>query len=127
MSQSKLFESYKLGRLNLKNRVVMAPMTRNRSPNNIPDLDVATYYAQRAEAGLIITEGTSPAAEGLGYARIPGLFSKEQVVGWRNVTDKVHGNGSHIFVQLMHTGRASHPDNLKPGLKILAPSAIALG
>ena len=82
-----LFSPYKLGRVELKNRVVMAPMTRSRSIGNIPGEIVATYYAQRAEAGLIITEGTSPAPEGLGYARIPGLFNAEHVKGWRRVTD----------------------------------------
>jgi len=127
MPESLLFSPYKLGSIELKNRVVMAPMTRNRSIGNVPGELVATYYAQRAEAGLILTEGTSPSPEGLGYARIPGLFSAEQVRGWKKVTDGVRRAGSRIFVQLMHTGRVSHPDNLPPGARILAPSAVALG
>ncbi len=127
MSKDVLFESYKLGSLSLKNRVVMAPMTRNRSPGNVPDHLVAEYYSQRAEAGLIITEGTSPSPRGLGYARIPGLFNEEQVKGWKAATAKVHAGGSFIFVQLMHTGRASHPDNLPPKTRIIGPSAVALG
>ena len=127
MPESLLFSPYQLGSIELKNRVVMAPMTRNRAIHNVPGELAATYYAQRAEAGLIVTEGTSPAPEGLGYARIPGLFDAEQVRGWKKVTDGVHGAGSRIFVQLMHTGRASHPDNLPPGARLLAPSAVALG
>jgi N-ethylmaleimide reductase len=120
-----LFSPYKLGPIELSNRVVMAPMTRSRSIGNIPGEIVATYYAQRAEAGLIVTEGTSPAPEGLGYARIPGLFTAEQVAGWKRVTGAVHKAGSHIVVQLMHTGRVSHPANLPPGARVLAPSAVA--
>lgn len=120
-----LFSPYKLGRVELKNRVVMAPMTRSRSIGNIPGEIVATYYEQRAEAGLIITEGTSSAPEGLGYARIPGLFSAEQVKGWKPVTAAVHRAGSRIFAQLMHTGRVGHPANLPPGARLLGPSAVA--
>ena len=127
MSEAQLFSPYRLGRIELKNRVVMAPMTRSRSPGNVPGEIVATYYAQRAEAGLIITEGTSPAPEGLGYARIPGLFDAEQVRGWKGVTEAVHREGSRIFVQLMHTGRVGHPDNLPAGARLLGPSAVALG
>lgn len=127
MSDDLLFSPYQLGRIELKNRVVMAPMTRNRAMGNVPGDLVVTYYAQRAEAGLIITEGTSPAADGLGYARIPGLFDAEQVAGWKKVTSAVHAAGSRIFVQLTHTGRASHPDNLPAGARMIGPSAIALG
>lgn len=122
-----LFTPFQLGRITLTNRVVMAPMTRSRSIGNIPGDIVATYYQQRASAGLIITEGVSPAADGLGYARIPGLFSAEQVQGWRAVTDAVHAAGGRIFVQLMHTGRASAEANLPPGARVVAPSAIPLG
>ena len=111
----KLFTPFKLGDIELKNRVVMAPMTRSRSTNNIPGDIVATYYGQRSEAGLIITEGTSPSPNGLGYPRIPGLFSAEQVEGWKAVTSAVHDRGSRIFVQLMHTGRVSHPLNMPAG------------
>jgi N-ethylmaleimide reductase len=125
MTTSTLFSPYQLGRIELKNRVVMSPMTRNRSIGNVPGEIVATYYSQRAEAGLIITEGTSPAADGLGYARMPGLFSDAQVAGWRRVTDAVHAAGGKIFVQLMHAGRVGHPANLPEGAKLFGPSAIA--
>jgi N-ethylmaleimide reductase len=127
MSEDLLFSPYTLGSITLKNRVVMSPMTRNRSPGNVPGDIVAKYYTQRAEAGLIITEGTAPTANGTGYARIPGLYNKEQIAGWKKVTDGVHAAGSRIFVQLMHTGRASHPANLPKGARAVAPSAIALG
>ena len=119
-----LYQKTKLGNLELKNCVVMAPMTRSRSINNIPGDLVATYYEQRSEAGLIITEGTSPSPNGLGYARIPGIFSKEQTAGWKKVTEKVHNKGSKIFVQLMHTGRISHELNLPKSAKVMGPSAI---
>jgi N-ethylmaleimide reductase len=103
----------------------MAPMTRNRCKDNKPNELVAKYYMQRAEAGLIISEGVSPSDNGLGYARMPGLFTTEHVKAWRQVTDEVHKAGSKIFIQLMHCGRVSHPDNLPSGLEILAPSAVA--
>lgn len=119
-----LYEKTKLGDLELKNRVVMAPMTRSRSIANVPGEIVATYYEQRSEAGLIITEGTSPSPNGLGYARIPGIFSKEQSIAWKKVTEKVHKKGSKIFVQLMHTGRIGHELNLPKSAKVLGPSAI---
>ena len=121
-----LFSELKFGRIRLKNRIVMAPLTRSRAIGNVPNDLMALYYGQRAEAGLIITEGTSPSPNGLGYPRIPGLFSEEQVKGWRKVTDRVHQHGGRIFVQLMHTGRVGHPANLPKGAKILAPSAVAL-
>lgn len=121
-----LLSPWTLGKVELKNRVVMAPMTRSRCPGNSPGDMVATYYAQRAEAGLIVTEGTAPSPNGLGYARIPGLFSPEQVRGWRKVTDAVHKAGGRIFVQLMHTGRVSHPLNMPAGSRILAPSPVTL-
>lgn len=120
-----LFSPYKLGRITLANRIVMSPMTRSRAIGNVPNDLMAKYYAQRAEAGLIITEGTSPSPNGLGYARIPGLFNAEHVAGWKKTTDAVHAAGSHIFVQLMHTGRVAHPDNLPPGACVVGPSAIA--
>jgi N-ethylmaleimide reductase len=118
------FEPHTLGRLTLANHIVMAPMTRSRAPGNVPNELMAEYYAQRAGAGLIITEGTAPAPDGLGYARIPGLFNREQVAGWKRVTDAVHKNGGHIFVQLMHTGRVFHPLNLPTGAEGVAPSAV---
>lgn len=100
-------------------------MTRARAIGNIPNELMAEYYRQRSGAGLIITEGTAPSANGLGYARIPGLYSAAQVAGWKIVTDAVHAAGGKIFVQLMHTGRVSHPENMEPGTSVLAPSAIA--
>lgn len=121
---SKLFSEVTLGQIKLKNKVVMAPMTRSRSIGNIPGDLVAEYYEQRSEAGLIITEGTSPSPNGLGYARIPGIFSKEQIAGWKKVTERVHAKGSKIFIQLMHTGRIGHPANLPEGAVMLAPSAV---
>ena len=121
-----LFSEFKLGSLTLKNRIVMAPMTRSRSPNNVPADFVATYYSQRADAGLLITEGTSPSPDGLGYARIPGLFNDAQQTAWKHVTDAVHAAGGRIFVQLMHTGRVGHELNLPVGARVIAPSAIAL-
>lgn len=123
---NKLFSEATLGNLTLQNHIIMAPMTRSRALHqNVPSDLVATYYAQRATAGLIITEGTSPSPSGLGYARIPGLYSVEQIAGWKKVTDAVHEKGGKIFVQLMHTGRISHPDNLPEGAPLVAPSAIA--
>lgn len=125
MATARLFSEHTLGKLALPSRIVMSPMTRSRSPGNVPDELVATYYAQRASAGLIVTEGTSPSPNGLGYARIPGLFSDEQVSGWKKVTDAVHAAGGRIFVQLMHTGRVGHPLNLPEGARLLGPSAVA--
>ncbi|HEY9195993.1 MAG TPA: alkene reductase [Mucilaginibacter sp.] len=111
----KLFMPFTKGSLQLKNHVVMAPMTRSRAINNVPNALMATYYKQRSGAGLIITEGTSPSPEGLGYPRIPGIFSDEQVEGWKLVTNAVHEGGSKIFVQLMHTGRIAYIGNLPEG------------
>jgi N-ethylmaleimide reductase len=122
---SLLYAKTSLGALELQNHLVMAPLTRSRAIGNVPNDLMATYYGQRASLGLIVTEGTSPSPNGLGYARIPGLFSDEQIAGWRLVTDAVHTRGAKIFAQLMHTGRISHPLNLPAGARILAPSAIA--
>ncbi len=122
---SLLFSATTLGSLKLQNRLVMAPMTRNRSPGNLPNDSVVEYYAQRASAGLIITEGTSPSPNGLGYARIPGIFSAAQVTEWKRVTDAVHAKGAKMFMQFMHTGRIGHELNLPPGARLLAPSAVA--
>jgi len=120
-----LFSPYRLGRIELPNRIVMSPMTRNRSIGNAPNELVATYYRQRAGAGLIVTEGTSPSPNGLGYPRIPGLFRPDQVAGWKAVAEAVHGAGGRIFAQLMHTGRIGHPENLPAGAEVVAPSAVA--
>lgn len=122
---SLLFSKATLGSLTLQNHLVMAPMTRNRATGNIPNELMAQYYAQRATAGLIITEGTSPSPNGLGYPRIPGIFSAEQIAGWKLVTDAVHAQGAKIFIQFMHCGRIGHPLNLPAGARILAPSAVA--
>lgn len=125
MSKTAL-NTYQLGSTTLANRIVMAPMTRSRAINNIPNEIMATYYAQRAGAGLIITEGTSPSPNGLGYARIPGIYNEAQVAGWQEVTSAVHKEGGKIFLQIMHTGRVSHPLNMPEGTRVLAPSAVGL-
>ena len=124
MKEYKLFTATNIGSISLLNHVVMAPMTRCRAIGNIPNDLMAKYYEQRSEAGLIITEGTAPSANGLGYARIPGIFNKEQVEGWKKVTNAAHGNGGKIVVQLMHCGRISHPLNMNEGTELIAPSAI---
>ena len=121
-----LFEPLATASLQLANRTVMAPMTRSRAVDaNTPNALMAEYYGQRATAGLIITEGTSPSPNGLGYARIPGLFNEAQVRGWKAVTDAVHAKGSKIFIQLMHTGRVSHVANLPAGAEVIGPMAEA--
>ena len=115
-----LFTTFKAASLQLSNRAVMSPLTRSRaSQDNIPNALMAEYYGQRATAGLIITEGTSPSPNGLGYPRIPGLFNDAQVAGWKLVTDAVHSKGGKIFVQLMHTGRVTHVANLPAGAEVL--------
>lgn len=119
-----LFDTIALGSLVLSNRIVMAPMTRNRAINNVPNSMMMDYYSQRSGAGLIITESTSPSPNGLGLARIPGIFSEQQVKAWSNVTLAVHQGDAKIFVQLMHTGRASHPLNMPKDSTIMAPSAL---
>lgn len=122
---SGLFSPFHLGRITLTNRIVMAPMTRSRAIGNVANDLIATYYAHRASAGLILTEGIAPDADGLGYARIPALYTDAQAASWRPVTDAVHAAGGHIFAQLMHTGRVGHAANLPEGARVLAPSAIA--
>ena len=120
-----LYSKTVLGPLTLQNHLVMAPMTRSRAIDNIPNALMVEYYAQRSSAGLIITEGTSPSPNGLGYPRIPGIFSPAQVEGWKAITDAVHAKGAKIFLQLMHCGRIAHQLNLPAGAIILAPSAVA--
>ena len=120
-----LFSPFSLGSIRLKNRIVMAPMTRSRAEGNMPNDLMAAYYGSRATAGLIITEGVSPSPDGLGYARIPGLYSAQHIAGWKAVTEAVHARGGKIFVQLMHTGRITHPYNLPEDAELIAPSAIA--
>jgi len=121
-----LLSPFQLGPLHLPNRVVMAPMTRNRSgPGNVPTAMNAAYYAQRASAGLIVSEATQVSPQGLGYPGTPGIHSAEQVAGWQRVTDAVHRAGGRIFLQLWHVGRISHP-SLQPGGALpVAPSALA--
>ena len=122
---SLLFSKTTLGTLTLQNRLVMSPMTRNRAIGNVPNKLMAEYYAQRGDAGLIVTEGTSPSPNGLGYPRIPGIFSKEQIAGWKLVTDAVRPKGAKMFIQFMHCGRIAHPLNLPKGARVLGPSAVA--
>jgi len=120
-----LFEPTTAGDLRLKNRVVMAPLTRNRAPNAVPTPLMATYYRQRASAGLLITEATAISHQGQGYADVPGLYGADQIAGWKQVTDAVHAAGGTIVTQLWHVGRVSHTE-LQPGKAApVAPSAIA--
>jgi N-ethylmaleimide reductase len=119
-----LFEPLNRRSLHLRNRVVMSPMTRNRAVvANTPNALMAEYYGQRSGAGLIVTEGTSPSPNGLGYPRIPGLFNDAQAEAWQAVTAAVQAGGGRIFVQLMHTGRVTHLANLPPGAQVLGPTA----
>jgi N-ethylmaleimide reductase len=118
------FDPFDLGGLTLANRIVMSPMTRSRAADQIPTPMMAEYYAQRASAGLIITEGTQPSVVGQGYLDTPGLHNDQQVSGWRRVTDAVHANGGKIFVQLMHTGRIGHASFVPRDVRHVAPSAI---
>jgi N-ethylmaleimide reductase len=123
-----LFQPYALGPTPLANRIVMAPLTRNRAlPGNVPGPMTVTYYTQRASAGLIITEASPVCAEGHGYPRTPGIHSTEQIAGWRAVTDAVHAAGGKIFMQLWHVGRISHPSLQPNGAAPVAPSALKPG
>jgi N-ethylmaleimide reductase len=127
MSQStKLFEPFKLGPLTLPNRLVMAPLTRNRAvpPGMVPSPLAADYYGQRASAGLLITEASQVSHQGQGYQDTPGIYSREQVEGWKKVTDRVHERGGRIFIQLWHVGRISHVALQPNGGAPVAPSAI---
>ncbi|HTE78248.1 MAG TPA: alkene reductase [Xanthobacteraceae bacterium] len=126
MTNIDIFSPLRLGPLQLPNRVVMAPMTRNRAGRgNAPGPLNATYYAQRASAGLIISEATQISPQGLGYPGTPGIHSSEQVAGWKGVTDAVHAAGGRMFLQLWHVGRISHPSLQPDGAPPVAPSAIA--
>jgi len=119
------FDSIRIGRWDLPQRFIMAPLTRNRAgEGQAPGELNATYYGQRASAGLIITEGSQPSAVGQGYLDTPGVHTSEQVRGWSLVADAVHAGGGHVVVQLMHAGRIAHPDN-KNGLESVAPSALS--
>lgn len=120
-----LFEPVELGELKLANRIVMAPMTRNRAqPDGVPTEIMVTYYAQRASAGLIVAEGTSPSATGQAYCREPAIETAAQVAAWRKVTDAVHANGGLIVLQLMHGGRIGSRHIKPEGVETVAPSAL---
>ena len=122
----RLFEPLRIGRLTLANRIVMAPMTRCRAVDiNVPSELAVQYYAQRAGAGLIVTEATQVSVGAQGYWRTPGIHTERQCAVWRRVVDRVHGEGGRIFVQLWHNGRIFHPDNVGPELTPVAPSPIA--
>ncbi len=119
-----LFDPIRLGDIQAANRIVMAPLTRDRAgPGQVPALLAATYYAQRASAGLIVSEGTQISAEGQGYLDTPGIFNAEQVAGWKRVTDAVHAKGGKIVVQLWHVGRISHLSLLPPGMVPVSSTA----
>lgn len=125
MAEQPLLTPFHSDKLNLRNRVVMAPMTRSRAdnPGNVPTALIAEYYRQRASAGLIISEGTYVSREATGYINVPGIYTPAQVAGWQQVTAAVHEEGSQFYAQLWHVGRVSHPDLLDGELP-LAPSAI---
>lgn len=119
----KLLSPFTKGKFELKNHLVMAPMTRSRAIDNLPNPLMEIYYGQRTGAGLIVTEGTAPVPEALGYPRIPGIFSPQQVEAWKPITAKVHRDETKIFLQLMHTGRIGHKDNLPKGISLAGPTA----
>ncbi len=125
MSASKLFDPYQLGAATLTNRSVMAPLTRNRAiAGYVPNPLAIEYYGQRASAGLLITEASQVSQQGQGYQDTPGIYTKEQVAGWRKVTDRVHERGGHIYIQLWHVGRISHTSLQQNDGAPVAPSAI---
>lgn len=125
MKEQPLLTPYKSENLNLKNRIVLAPMTRTRADNegNVPNDLMAEYYKQRASAGLLISEGTFVSKEAVGYINVPGIYSQQQVEGWKKVTDAVQKEDTTFFAQLWHVGRMSHSDLLNGNLP-LGPSAI---
>ena len=125
---SKLWTETKVGKMNLPHRLAMAPMTRSRAnEDGTPGELAALYYSQRASLGLIITEGTQPSDDGQGYLETPGIYTKKHIEGWKEVTDAVHDAGGYLYIQLMHAGRMSHPDNTPHHRQPVAPSAIAPG
>jgi 2,4-dienoyl-CoA reductase-like NADH-dependent reductase (Old Yellow Enzyme family) len=122
------FTPVRVGRNTLPNRLVMAPMTRSRAKaDGTPGNLAAEYYAQRASLGLIVTEGTQPSDDGQGYLATPGIYTSAHIDGWKKVTAAVHDKGGHVFIQLMHAGRMSHPDNTPHHRQAVAPSAVAPG
>lgn len=123
-----VFTPIRVGRCNLSNRLVMAPLTRSRAqPDGTPGDMAATYYAQRASIGLIVAEATQPSDDGQGYMATPGIYTDAHVAGWKKIAEAVHAKGSKLFIQLMHAGRMSHPDNTPHHRQAVAPSAIAPG
>jgi len=125
MTDNALFQPYQLGPLTLSNRIVMAPLTRNRAEAGfVPSQFAATYYSQRASAGLLIAEATQISRQGQGYQDTPGIYTPAQIEGWRRVTQAVHAKGGKIFLQLWHVGRVSHVDLQENGAAPVAPSAI---
>ncbi|VWC97268.1 12-oxophytodienoate reductase [Burkholderia lata] len=123
---SQLFTPVRVGRYTLENRLVMAPMTRSRAAfDGTPGEWAAEYYAQRSSLGLIVSEGTQPSDDGQGYLTTPGIYTDAHVAGWKAVSDRVHARGGRLFIQLMHVGRMSHPDNTPHHRQAVAPSAIA--
>ena len=125
MTDQNLFTSHKLGSLTLSNRVVLAPLTRNRAGQDfVPSEFAATYYSQRASAGLLISEASQISQQGQGYQDTPGIYTPAQIDGWRKVTDAVHAKGGRIFLQLWHVGRVSHVDLQANGAAPVAPSAL---
>ena len=121
-----LWNPVKIGKLNLNHRLGLAPMTRSRAKADGTPSDLAAeYYAQRASLGLLITEGTQPSDDGQGYTTTPGIYTDAHVVGWKKVTDAVHKAGGHLYIQIMHAGRISHPDNTPHHRQPVAPSAIS--
>lgn len=125
---SDIFKPASVGRIEIPNRLVMAPMTRSRANVDGTPGDLAVeYYSERASVGLIVTEGTQPSDDGQGYLTTPGIYTDAHVEGWSKVTSAVHQKGGHIFFQLMHAGRMSHPDNTPHHRQGVAPSAIAPG
>jgi N-ethylmaleimide reductase len=121
-----LFAPVRFGDLELANRIVMAPMTRSRAgSDHVPTAVMVDYYAQRASAGLIVAEGTSPSADGIGYCRTPGIYNDEQIQAWRQVTEAVHARGGRIVLQLMHCGRVAARANKPAGSRSVAPSSVA--
>jgi N-ethylmaleimide reductase len=122
---TKLWQPIQVGNIKLNHRLAMAPMTRGRSAaHGVPTDLNAEYYAQRASMALIISEGTQPSDDGQGYLFTPGIYTDDQVIGWRKVTEAVRSAGGQMFIQLMHVGRISHPANTPHGRQAVAPSAV---
>jgi len=123
-----IWDPIRVGRMDLPHRLALAPMTRSRAGlDGVPSDLAVTYYAQRASLGLLISEGTQPSADGQGYWATPGIHTPEHVEGWRKIADAVHAEGGRLFIQLMHVGRMSHPDNTPHHRQPVAPSAVAPG